>query len=661
MISVTDGFKNAIKGITRRIAVEITSVSDEMVASLSDDISHDGTDIVSVDIESSGLYFNAVTRAATIVLWGTSYSYIDEWVSISLIALSQDGSSEVGRCNLGRFQVYEQSVDLDSNKTTLKAYDPIGVMGTTEYTSGELTFPCTVQSLVEQVAQRFNLTIETNLTTLPNYNYQITEDLYANINGTTYRDILSEVAGATATIVRASGGKLYLVPPPSTTYDDSWTYANLQKIKYLQPYGPINSVVLARTPAEDNIALSDDESVEENGLTELKLANNEILDDSRETLISPILNAVDGFNYYPFEATTTGMGYYECGDYIKVTDDANNSYNLVISYSKLTLDGGVKEALKGEALEETSTDYALAGGITKTIYNTEIKVDKQNQYIESVVSEQQIINGETSENFTQVMQELDNLTVTVQNSGGANLVKNSVGYATNSDGTLESWTQVGAVSSATSPESVRAGAVSGNAISLGAEASIMQRIAINADSEDGYTLTFRAKKGVTGSATVSLTNEVDDFSIELPDQEDAAWGQYSITDIHPTQSYLDLTVEVDDNIVDFAITDLMFASGSKTTWTQAQGEVLSTNVQMTENGVKVKSSVYEGDYTEMTPLGFTGYSSASGSSKAVFSLNRETTVMQKAEVADGITIPPVKIVPITEGSKKGLAFVPSDI
>ena len=210
MISVTDGFKDAIKGITRRVAVEIVSVSDEMVASLSDDISHDGTDIVSVDIESSGLYFNAVTRAATIVLWGTSYSYIDEWVSISLIALSQDGSSEVGRCNLGRFQVYEQSVDLDSNKTTLKAYDPIGVMGTTEYTSGELTFPCTVQSLVEQVAQRFNLTIETNLTTLPNYNYQITEDLYANINGTTYRDILSEVAGATATIVRASGGKLYL-------------------------------------------------------------------------------------------------------------------------------------------------------------------------------------------------------------------------------------------------------------------------------------------------------------------------------------------------------------------------------------------------------------------------------------------------------------------
>lgn len=650
MIDVTEAFKSSMRGSTLRLSTKIVGIDDET-------ISHDGTDITSVTIESSGLYFNAVTRAATIVIQGTSFDYLDRWLNAYFASLDSDGETEVGTCDLGNFQVYEQSVDLASGKTTFKTYDIIGAMGQTSYASGELTFPCTVANLAEQVANRFGLTITTDLTTLPNYDYVITEDLYENIDGTTYRDIICEIAGATATIARVSGVNLSFTPPPLTTPTESWTYNNLQSITCQSKYGPINSVVLARTPEEDNIALTDDESIATNGLTELKLANNEILDDSRETLIQPILSAVDGFNYIPFEATTTGLGYYECGDAVLVTDDAGNTYNVVITYSKLVLDGGIQESLKGEALEETSTDYALAGGITKTIYNTEIKVDKQNQKIESIVSEQQIVNDEVTENYTQVLQTIENLTVTVQNSGGANLIKNSVGYAESSDGTLESWDSTGTVSAVTSPESVRYGAISGNEIDLVASSSISQTVTINVDSEASYTLSFRAKKSTVGAATISLTNEDDTYSVELPDQEEVVWKNYSITDISPTRSTLTLTVSTDADVTEFAITDIMLASGSATTWTQAQGEVLSTNVQMTENGIKVKSSVYEGDYTEMTPQGFKGYSDASGSTQEVFNLNRDKTVMQEAIVKNGISIPPIKMVPMTSGTRQGLAFV----
>ena len=49
------------------------------------------------------------------------------------------------------------------------------------------------------------------------------------------------------------------------------------------PYGPINSLVLAREPLNDNVYIQDEESIEENGLTELKISNNPILDIDRHT------------------------------------------------------------------------------------------------------------------------------------------------------------------------------------------------------------------------------------------------------------------------------------------------------------------------------------------------------------------------------------------
>lgn len=123
-------------------------------------------------------------------------------------------------------------------------------------------------------------------------------------------------------------------------------------------YGPINSVVLARTPAEDNIAVTDNASVEENGLTEIKLANNEILDDDRETLAQPILDEIDGFYFYPFEATTEGHGWYETGDRVTITDgttlDSPNGAKEfiagVVDFGSFDIAGNIVDGVQVSAL-----------------------------------------------------------------------------------------------------------------------------------------------------------------------------------------------------------------------------------------------------------------------------------------------------------------------
>ena len=104
----------------------------------------------------------------------------------------------------------------------------------------------------------------------------------------------------------------------------------------------------------------------------------------------------------------------------------------------------------------------------------------------------------------------------------------------------------------------------------------------------------------------------------------------------------------------------MFSIGEYAiTWSQANGEIMNTQVNINLDGVLVKSSIYQGDYTIMSPLEFAGYSNINGIITKVFSLNKDTTQVKKLKAEDEITMDPIKIVPITEGEIQGWAFVPS--
>ena len=85
---------------------------------------------------------------------------------------------------------------------------------------------------------------------------------------------------------------------------------------------------------------------------------------------------------------------------------------------------------------------------------------------------------------------------------------------------------------------------------------------------------------------------------------------------------------------------------------------MNTQVNISVDGVLVKSTVYEGDYTVMSPLEFAGYSNINGVITKVFSLNKDTTEIEKLKVDNGIVMPPIKIVPVTSGARQGWAFVP---
>lgn len=101
--------------------------------------------------------------------------------------------------------------------------------------------------------------------------------------------------------------------------------------------------------------------------------------------------------------------YYELKE-PQITELGRTNLNQVyITDTRLELGNGIKETIKGIAPTVTQTDYARAGGITKTIYNTEIKVDKQKQEIESVVSKQTQVDQQIADEFSKITQNIKNV------------------------------------------------------------------------------------------------------------------------------------------------------------------------------------------------------------------------------------------------------------
>ena len=641
MISVTTAFKNAMKAPVKVVKATVAVVGGASYTS--------ADNLVKLEKQASGYFFSVATQSLTVTLLGTDYNLLGKEMDVTLSVLTDMTNMTWADSDQGHFKVYEQTTDLEKGMTTVRAYDAVGVIGQKGYQAGDFVFPMTVAELASRLAADNGMDYTAG--TLVNGSYQISEDLYQNINSITHRDILAEIAGATATLASVHGAtsELTFVAPPQTA-SETLTYANLKKVKYEPKYGVVNAVVLARTPQEDNIAVRDETSISENGLTEVKLANNEILDDDRESLAQPILDTVDGFYFYPFEATTEGHGWYEVGDRVAITD-GTNTWEVVITDIKLTIDGSLKEAIKGIAPDESTTNYALAGGITKTVYNTEIKVDKQGQEITSVVSRQDSFENQTLENFSQITQDISSVVTTIQTTGGSNMLHNSVGYNIDTDGNLVNWTKTGTITAESSPESVSYGALSGNQISLAASSSIRQRVTVSPDLL--YTLSFRVKKNVSGTATIRLTNGTDNYSVTIPSNESQLWKDFSIVGVKPSESYFDVIVSTDSSVTLFAITDLMLATGdSIVPWVSAADEILSKQVAIDQNGVKVSSST-NNDYVQLDEFGLNGYHNGEN----VLTLQQDVTEVAKLKSREQIAMPPIKIVPITSGDNAGWAFV----
>lgn len=652
MISVSNNFKTAMKQPIKELDAYIKIDDNNKITS--------ADDLISFKISCDTSMCKTAMRKLEGKYLG-DHNLLGQWVHVGFGVRLPSGTFEY--LDYGSFLITEITYAKDTGVTSIIGYDKM-INAMTKYSKLEIDYPIGLYNYTKKICEACNLELG-NTSFLVNNDWQITNELWENINGITYRDILVQIAQATAsTCIISNDDKVYFKYINET--GEELTYDNMMSLKLEEIYGEINSVVLGRDPViGEDVFLKDDISIANNGLTEFKIDNNEIVDKDRENAITPIYNKLHGISYYPFETSTEGLGWYEIADNFDIKNDSGDVFNTSLFNFSIDIDGGIKEVLKTTADTKTQTQYQYASTISKRIKNTEIVVNKQEQYIESLVTDMYDENGVVNENFTKVYQDINNVVTNVQSSGGSNLIKNSVMFSYDNDMIPSNWevSEDGSLIITASTEALANGSLSGHTFIL-LNKTVKQRVYVKEDSETEtektyYTFTTKIKKDKAGTCYVKIYNLDEEYIIELKNGESSSYKEYEISGLLPKNNYYDIEFygSTDSNAT---FTDNMLAVGKyKTPWTQANGEIMNTQVNINLDGVLVRSSVYLGDYTVMSPLEFAGYSNINGTITKVFTINKDTTVVKKLQAEDEVKMAPIKIVPVTSGEIQGWAFVQS--
>ena len=152
--------------------------------------------------------------------------------------------------------------------------------------------------------------------------------------------------------------------------------------------------------------MRDEESVEENGLTEVKIVDNQIMNfNNRSDYLQGILNALNGLYYYLNDFNSTGILYYEVGDLYNV-QIGESTYQCLMLNDEVNVTTGIEEIIHTDMPEKSETDYSKADKTDMRINKTYLIVDKQNQTIESVVNNVTEQNNKISQ-ITQTVDEIN--------------------------------------------------------------------------------------------------------------------------------------------------------------------------------------------------------------------------------------------------------------
>ena len=502
-----------------------------------------------------------------------------------------DGTFEY--LNFGNYIVYssEKQEDLESYK--LICYDKL-LFSMMDNQDLGVTYPISVRDYLKALCNKLGLQFKNENDNFVNYSRMIQKELYVG-QEYTYRDILDELAQVTAsTICLDENDKLelrYISNNAVDTIDEE--YLKDININFSKKYGKVNSIVLSRSGESDNVYLRDEESVQANGLCELKIVDNQIMNwNDRSDYLPEILDKLDGLEYYINDFVSTGITYLElCDRYnVKIGD---NIYSCVMLNDEIEITQGLVENIHTDMPEEAKTDYTKADKTDRRINETWIIVNKQEGNITSLTRKVETIETlqediYTKEQVNQLVQTAENgLINTFASSGGNNLLRNTAPWYMKSENTAEFWN--GNLKQIVEPE-----ATSGYAI-LTQNGMINQSVSLPTGT---YSVSFKYKKLINASEGYVRYNGKT-FNLTETSGEVHSSGEITNNQF---------VIEINSNSNDsFEIYDLILKHGSEglenmLVWTQNSNESRSDTVQISE-GITTTSSVTDTKAT-MDSAGF---------------------------------------------------------
>ena len=429
MKPVSDKFKEEIKKYGRQIDVIITYTDNEGEHLLDSDVLFSVTPTVNgnilksvmkqLDFESSiKVHKNTIIN----MKFGVQIDLSLTVEEVNAMILNRLNETSVNLLSAGLkgfeyidFGNYIVSEEPEYNADTLSyshiCYDKM-LYSMKDYEKLAITYPITVREYINEICSYLGLTFKNANEIFTNYDKLIKLDLYEGYDYT-FRDILDELAQATASVICINEDTdeleiRYLNDTQNIINED---YLKDVKVAFSEKYGPINSIVLSRSGESDNVYLQDEQSIQKNGICELKIIDNQIMNDNdRSDFLPEILEKLNGINYFINDFSSPGITWYELCDKYTV-EIGDNQYNCVLFNDEIKITQGLEESIYTEMPEISETDYQKADKTDRKINKAYIIVDKQNQKIEALISQQ----TETSSKLSKVEQTVDGISQRVEN------------------------------------------------------------------------------------------------------------------------------------------------------------------------------------------------------------------------------------------------------
>ena len=566
----TSQFKEDIKTIGKQLDSKITFKVDGVTQTLTSE------DLNGVTPTFQGAILKSVMKELDIdsnvnIPIGTEVNY--------QFGVKLEGNFEY--LDYGNYIVYSSEKQEDTSSYKIICYDKM-LNSMKQNEDLGVTYPISIRDYLKALCNKLGLQFKNANDNFVNYNRMIQKELYVG-QEYTYRDILDELAQVTAsTICLNENDELELRYISNTAVDTiDEEYLKDININFGERYGKINSIVLSRSGESDNVYLRDEESVIANGLCELKIVDNQIMNwNDRSDYLPEILAELDGLEYYINDFVSTGIAYLDlCDRYnVKIGD---STYSCVMLNDELEVTQGLVENIHTDMPEETETDYTKADKTDRRINETWIIVNKQEGNITSLTRKVETIETlqediYTKEQVNQLVQTAENgLINTFTSSGGNNLLRNTAPWYMKSENTAEFWN--GNLKQIVEPE-----ATSGYAILI-QNGTISQSVSLSTGT---YSVSFKYKKLIDASEGYVRYNGKT-FNLTETSGEIHSSGE-----ITNNQFIIEINSNTNDS---FEIYDLILKHGSEglenmLVWTQNANESRSDTVQISE-GITATSSV----------------------------------------------------------------------
>lgn len=310
----------------------------------------------------------------------------------------------------GNYVVVSSEKQEDTNTYKITCKDKI-VYSMKPYENIGVVYPITVKDYMSAICNHLGIGFGNIASTFANWNKVIPNEKYLDASGNdlgyTFRDVLDELAevtGSTICINENDELEVRYITPTNDTIDKK--FLKDVNVTFGQKYGPINSIVLSRSGNADNVYLQDEQSIENNGLCELRISDNQIMNDNnRSEYLPDLLARLGGLEYYINDYSSTGICYYDVCDRYNVQVD-EQSYSCIMLNDEIDITQGIEESIYTEMPEQTKTDYEKSDKTDQKINQTYFMVDKQNQVIESVITNVTEQNNKISQ-ITQTVDELN--------------------------------------------------------------------------------------------------------------------------------------------------------------------------------------------------------------------------------------------------------------